>query len=535
MALKKTPKKTIKKTIRKAAGKPRAGIESGESAEKYRFLIEATNTGYVILDERGRVLDANREYVRMTGRGKLEDILGKPVADWTASYDLDRNAVEVRKCMETGTVRNLVIDYAAPDGTFMPIEINATVLPGPPARIFTVCRDITERRRAEKELRGSEARTRSIIDSIPVGMHMYRLEPDGRLIFTGANPAADRILGVENSAFIGKTIEEAFPPLKDTEVPQRYRDAARSGKIWQTESIEYRDNVIKGAFEVHAFRTGPDSMVAAFEDITERKRAEMALKESAAKYRQLYNQTPVLLQSIDRNATIVEVNDFWLATLGYERGEVVGRKVTDFYAPASKRYAEEVVQPAFFRDGVLKDIAYQFVKKNGELVDVLLSATAERDAQGKVIRSQAVIVDVTERKRAEAAVRKSEARYRALYEGTPVMMHSIDTEGKLVSVSDHWLRTLGYDREEVLGRRSTEFLDEPSREYARTAVLPAFMQTGVCTDVPYTFVKKNGERISTLLSAIAERDEAGKIVRSLAVIIDISERKRAEDALRESE
>jgi PAS domain-containing protein len=133
-----------------------------------------------------------------------------------------------------------------------------------PYQAFASFSDITELKRVEEELRQSERRTGSIVDAIPVGMHMYRLEQDGRLIFVGANPAADRILGVDHRMFFGKTLEEAFPSIKDTEVPQRYRDVARSGKAWQTVNIEYQDERVKGAFEVHAFQSAPNSVVAAF-------------------------------------------------------------------------------------------------------------------------------------------------------------------------------------------------------------------------------------------------------------------------------
>ena len=117
-----------------------------ESEEKYRLLIEATNTGFVIIDDQGLVLDANEEYVRLTGRGSLGEIVGRAVLEWTAAHDLGRNATEVGKCLQCGTVRNLVIDYAGPDGRLTPVELNATVLQGPgPTRIFTVCRDVSER------------------------------------------------------------------------------------------------------------------------------------------------------------------------------------------------------------------------------------------------------------------------------------------------------------------------------------------------------------------------------------------------------
>ncbi len=138
--------------------------------------------------------------------------------------------------------------------------------------------ELAERKRAQEAMRESEEKSRNIIESIPVGMHMYQLGPDGGLVFTGANPTADKILGVDNRQFVGKTIEEAFPGLIDTEVPDIYRKIASGGPTWQTDQVVYDMGEIKGAFEVHAFQTSPGRMVAAFLDITERKRTEEELK-----------------------------------------------------------------------------------------------------------------------------------------------------------------------------------------------------------------------------------------------------------------
>ncbi|HWQ65780.1 MAG TPA: PAS domain S-box protein [Methanospirillum sp.] len=113
------------------------------SEERYRSLVETTGTGYVVLDMEGRVLDANDEYVRLSGRSSITEILGKPVTDWTAPYDLARNAEEVRKCFEAGSVRGLRIDYFHPDGTIQPIEINASILKSESETvILTLCRGI---------------------------------------------------------------------------------------------------------------------------------------------------------------------------------------------------------------------------------------------------------------------------------------------------------------------------------------------------------------------------------------------------------
>jgi two-component system cell cycle sensor histidine kinase/response regulator CckA len=130
----------------------RAEETLNENARKYQFLVEATNTGYVIIDGEGRVVDANENYARMTGHDTVTDIIGRRVTEWTADYDLDRNAEEVRKCAERGFVRNLEIDYVDREGRITPIELNANVMQDSALpRIFTICRDITERRQLEEE------------------------------------------------------------------------------------------------------------------------------------------------------------------------------------------------------------------------------------------------------------------------------------------------------------------------------------------------------------------------------------------------
>ncbi len=127
-----------------------------------------------------------------------------------------------------------------------------------------------------------EDRLDDLVKHVPVGIHLYDLYPDGRLVFTGANLAADRILGVDNTQFIGKTIEEAFPQLAETEAPERYRQAAAHGISWSTDQLTYTDERISGAFQVYAFQTGSDSMAAMFVDVTAHVRAEQALRENLA-------------------------------------------------------------------------------------------------------------------------------------------------------------------------------------------------------------------------------------------------------------
>ena len=144
-------------------------------------------------------------------------------------------------------------------------------------------------------------------------------------------------------------------------------------------------------------------------------------------------------------------------------------------------------------------------------------------------------VEIVQRKKVEQALRESEKRYRSIYHNTPAMLHSINVSGLLISVSDHWLEALGYTRSEVVGHPLLDFLTPESREYAETEVFPEFFRTGFCKDITYQLVRKDGTVVDVLLSAIGDRDQAGVIVRSLAVSIDISDRKAAEAALKQAQ
>ena len=136
---------------------------------------------------------------------------------------------------------------------------------------------------------------------------------------------------------------------------------------------------------------------------------------------------------------------------------------------------------------------------------------------------------------AQASLEDSEDRYRTLYNNAPVMMHSIDTEGKLTNVNSQWLKTMGYEYSEVIGRPVTDFLTKASSNYAREHAIPLFLETGYVHDIAYQFAPKQGSPIDVLLTATARYDAQGEYQYSLAVIQDVTERRRAEESLRRSE
>lgn len=127
---------------------------------------------------------------------------------------------------------------------------------------------------------------------------------------------------------------------------------------------------------------------------------------------------------------------------------------------------------------------------------------------------------------AAEALGASEHCIRSLYRSIPAMIHSIDASGSIVDVSDQWLKTLGYERDEVIGRKSLEFLSDESRRHAAEVVLPEFFRTGACRDIPYQVMTKDGRILDVLLSATCEHAATGEITRSLAIMQDVTESNR---------
>jgi len=321
------------RAIRYAVERRLAAAALKESFEKYQTLIETTSTGYLVIDARGRVLDANREYVRLTGYEMLSEILGRPVTDWTAEWDLERNSREVMECLEQGCVRNLEIDYQGKNGAVTPIEINATVLQTPEGtNILTLCRDITERRKAQEALKKSEEFNRSILESVDEGFIV--IDRDYRII--SANMAFTKQTGLELGVMIGKNCFEVShhcdaPCYKEGEMcaVKRVFDTGESHTVIHT----HYD--LKGEpcyVETKAYPLTKDesgrvrTVIEILVDITERKKSEEELKKLSHQISLILNSTGEGIYGVDMNGQVTFINPAGARMLGYKVDELLGRQ-----------------------------------------------------------------------------------------------------------------------------------------------------------------------------------------------------------------
>ena len=300
------------------------------SEATHRALIEMTNTGFVVVDSEGRVIDANDEYVSMTGYRVLADIIGRRVLEWTAEYEKEKNAAAVAKCFREGLIRNLEIDYSDARGKVTPVEINATVveIEGTP-RIMTICRNIAERRRAEQVLRSSEEKYRNIFENSIEGI--FQSTPEGR--FVSVNPSLSRIAGydtpeemiekitsIENQFYVDPGYRLEYKKLLDSnDVVNGFESNVYrkdGSEIW----ISEKTRAVKNAEGQVLYYEG---MV---EDITKQKEIEEELRRSEAIYRTVFDNTGTCMIMMNEDKVITLCNQEWLKLSGFSREEVEGKK-----------------------------------------------------------------------------------------------------------------------------------------------------------------------------------------------------------------
>ena len=393
-----------------------------------------------------------------------------------------------------------------------------------------------ELERANAALRESETKFRTLAETMAAAVVIVR---DKHILYV--NPATEAVTGYSREELLRMDFQDVIHP--DSQQLVQGRSASRErgedvapryelkilAKNGETRWLDIGSSSIE--FE------GSEALLATAFDVTDRKRAEEAARESEEKTRLVISTAYDAFIAMDARGVIMDWNAQAETTFGWSREEALGRRLSDTIIPQQFREMHELGLEHFFATGegpvLNKRFEIAALHRDGHEFPAELAIQAV--GSGDAVTFNAFVHDVTERKQAEEALRESEERYRSLYTRTPGMLHSIDASGRLVDVSDRWLEVLGYERSEVIGRRASEFLTEDSRHYAETVAIPQFVKTGNASEIAYQFVKKNGEIVDILLSAVSEHDKGGGIFRGFAILTDVTDHKRAEEALRESE
>ena len=376
----------------------------------------------------------------------------------------------------------------------------------------------------ESRLRASEERFRSIISALPLGVHLYRLTDDGQLVFSGANPAADSILGVSCQRYLGKTIAEAFPPLAATEVPERYRAAAADGVPWHTEQIVYADEQVRGAYEVHAFQTAPRMMAAVFSDITDRKRANEALRESEARYRSLFERSLAGVYRSTIDGKITNCNDAFAKIFGCaSAAEAMERSAIEFYSDVADR---QRLLAEIERAGELRNQELCLQRIDGTPVTVLANVNLDRDQHGKPIAFEGNMIDISELKRTTSRMLLQSTALEAAANAVAVT----DPHGIIEWVNYAFTELSGYTAAEAVGQ-NLWLLKSANTDGRLRDDIVAMLTGGMVWRGELVNRRKDGRLYTEELTVTPVRNAAGDIHQLIAVQQDVSERKQIEEQL----
>ena len=244
-------------------------------------------------------------------------------------------------------------------------------------------------------------------------------------------------------------------------------------------------------------------------------------------YQWLFRKAPTMATSIGEDGRYLDVNDAFLARLGYARRDMIGRRPGEFVTAESAIRIDNELLPTLRRTGRLENKPVDFVAKNGEIVRCLTNSLVEHDPDGTFVRTVAIYSERSDQARADW-------KYRQLYRAMPAMLHTIDVEGRVVTVTDHWLQKMGYTRDEVVGRSIMDFYSEADRKRFAAGRLQDVISGGEFSNEERQMVTKSGQVLDLVMSAISDRDASGRVHQMLVASKDITQRNRAERKLRAS-
>jgi PAS domain S-box-containing protein len=425
----------------------------------------------------------------------------------------------------------------AVDGTKIPVIVNARPLFE--GEIFTgvlsAFTDITERKRAEEELRSSHRKLQAVFDAIQESMSVIDFDFNIRDV----NSVLIKTFGLpDKESILGRKCFEVLKGRKDIctycPVAEAYQTKA---PVYRTSSPE--EEVLTGgkSFEVFTYPVmdehgNPVGVVEFARDITERKRADEALQESEKQFRELIENANDIIYTHDLEGNFTSANPAVTRIYGYTTEEALQLNIAQIvdpeYLPLARQKIREKLEDAP-RTGPYELLTYS---KESEPIWVEVS-TRLLEREGQPIGVLGIARDITERKRAEEALRESEERYRSVVENSHAGIFIVDDAYRFTYVNEELCQILGRSREEIIGQDFRKFLDDESRELVADRYVRRQRGEEVPPRYEFNVVRKDGEKRRAEISSAVIRDSAGK-VKTVAQILDITERKRAEEELRQS-
>ncbi|MCU0576755.1 MAG: PAS domain S-box protein, partial [Desulfobacterota bacterium] len=444
-------------------------LELGRSEERYRGILDSIDEGYFELDLKGNYTFVNDAVCRMLGYGP-DEIIGLNYHRYT-SPETARHMLEVfGKIYRSGKPEHLV-DYEVirKDGSVRVHEMNAAPLKDAAGRITGfrgLGRDVTPRKRAEEELRKSEERYRGILDNMEEAY--YEVDLQGN--FTFFNTRAVNRLGYTIEELSGMNYRQYMNKENAEKVFNAYHRVFLTGEPitgleWELADKDGRNMFVEASVSLRRDARGtPTGFMGVVRDVTERKLAEEALRESEAKYRFLTEKINDVVWTMDLNLHTTYVSPSVTKVLGYTPEERLIQEPQDQMTPETYARAVQSLAYELERDGQPgldpdRTITFEaeYYHKDGSRVWMENRITGIRDEQGRPVGLHGVSRDINERKRAAEALRESEERFKDLARLLPETVFETDLNGRFTFVNQISLERFRFTEEDV--QRGVSILD----------------------------------------------------------------------------
>ncbi len=517
-----------------------------ESEMRYRQLFENSPIGIYRTTPDGRILAANTALLKMLNYRSLEDlqVINLEKENYT-SYP--RPSFKERLERE-GKIVGLEAEWKKSDGTLITIRENVTTFRNNEGKIIYydgTVEDITERKLAEEALRKSEQKFRTLAENIPD--HIVRYNLDGRAVYLNHEQEQIRFF---SSPIVGKLPTEN--QLDNNRTMEEYQK--RLHKVIETGEEEIFEITLPDldgemhTYEVHfvAERNLEEIIIGAMSlghDITERKQTEQELinakksvEESERKFKAIANQATEGIALADNDGHYVFVNPAFCSMLGYSEEELLTMTVFDLRAdsqfPGSFNESKTTKLGAPIRVNLRR-------KDGSEFISEIIGSIVNIEGKGLVLGT---IRDITERQKMEEALRESEEKYRLIAENTADTIAVFDLQLNYQYVSPSVFNLLGYTSEEMMNLTLEKLMSPASWQMVQQTYsdeMQLELEGSSDPNRSKVFVteqyRKDGAKIWVEGTASFVRDQSGKPINILSISRNISDRKAAVDALKESE
>ena len=330
--------------------------------------------------------------------------------------------------------------------------------------------------------------------------------------------------------FINKTAQEMYREQQD--VFQDIHRCFEEKAVIKKELLS--QHFMPGRNIVATYAFVPDDLVMVHvEDITERKLAEEKLRESEEKFRSILENMEEAYFEVDLAGKVTFFNDAMCRHFGYSRDELMGMNYRQYTDQDNAEKLFQAYNKVYTSGEPLKELSWQITRKDGTKRYIEGSASLIKNSSGKPTGFKGIDRDITERKRAEEALRQSEELYTRLVNTIPDIIVRTDLEGKILFLNDYTLEISGYSREGIEGRNMLMFISPEDHERAIQDIQLMTERRGRPKE--YILITKDGRRIPIDVNGDVLRNEDGTPFGIVNVCRDISERKHTEMVLRENE